>query len=300
MFITSDPAALTRRPRVVALGTFDGLHTGHHSLIRRTWIDGLVPTVVTFDPHPRRVLGREVQLISSLSRRLELLAATEVHDVLTVVFTEAMSRLTPREWAEEVLRPIGTRRVVVGENFRFGHRAAGDAATLRRMVFDVDVVPLAGGASSSRIRELVRDGELGTAAGLLGRPCEVEGTVLPGGRPDLLSLVVEPGLLLPPSGTYAGWALGRPAQVTIDTAAGVGSTCGSPLPCRPCIPRRCGRSCPPQKPRRPIAVHRHGEARPRRCSPQNLAQGWHYDRTSARRRRARESPRQLGTTRPAT
>lgn len=220
MFVTSDPAALADRPRVVALGTFDGVHTGHRTLIRRTRIDGLVPTVVTFDPHPRRVLGRKVQLISSLPRRLELLAATGVHDVLVVAFTEAMSRLTPREWAEEVLRPIGTWRVVVGENFRFGHRAAGNAGTLRRMGFDVDVVPLTGGASSTRIRELVQAGELGTAAGLLGRPCEVEGIVRPGGRPNLLSFAVEPGLLLPPSGAYAGWALCRPARVTVDSAGG--------------------------------------------------------------------------------
>lgn len=214
MFVTSDPAALVRRPRAVALGTFDGLHAGHRLVVGHTRVEDLVPTVVTFDPHPRRVLGRDVQLISSLHRRLELLAAAGAHDVLVVEFTAAISRLAPQEWADRVLRPIGTRRVAVGENFRFGHRALGDAETLRRMGFEVDVVPLSGGASSSLIRELVRAGELGAASELLGRPFEVEGTVVTRGSQQL-SLSTDPRLLLPPTGTYLGRALGHRARVTI-------------------------------------------------------------------------------------
>lgn len=215
MFVTSDPSALAHRPRAVALGTFDALHAGHRLVVSRTRVNGLVPTVVTFDPHPRRVLGRDVQLISSLHRRLELLAAAGAHDVLVVEFTATTSRLPPQEWADRVLRTIGTRRVAVGQNYRFGHRAAGDAETLRRMGFEVDVVPLSAGASSSLIRDLVRAGEIRAAEELLGRPCEVEGTVItPRGR--LLSLAADQGLLLPPTGTYLGRALGRRARVTID------------------------------------------------------------------------------------
>lgn len=215
MFVTSDPAALAHRPRAAALGTFDGVHAGHRLVVGRARVDGLVPTVVTFDPHPRRVLGRDVQVISSLHRRLELLSAAGVHDVLVVEFTAAISRLPPQEWADRVLRPIGARRVAIGQNFRFGHRAAGDADTLRRMGFQVDVTPLSAGASSSRIRDLVRAGELGAAGELLGRPCEVEGTVITRGR-RRLSLAAHPGLVLPPTGTYLGRALGRRARVTID------------------------------------------------------------------------------------
>lgn len=129
-------------------------------------------------------------------------------------------QLTPHQWVENILRPIGTRLVVVGENYRFGHRAGGDARTLCRMGFDVDVVTINGGMFSTRTRGLVRSGEFDAAARPLGRPCELEGTVLPGARPGRLSLATGPGGLLPPSGTYTGWAIDRRTLVTVGTAVG--------------------------------------------------------------------------------
>jgi riboflavin kinase/FMN adenylyltransferase len=170
---TDLPALL---PRAVAIGTFDGVHLGHRHLLRRTHQAGLVSTVVTFDPHPRLVLGRPVRLISSLTRRLELLASLGVTDVLIVPFTLEMSRMPPEKWAAKVLRPMGTRRVVVGENYRFGHRASGGPATLRAMGFEVHAVSLASGASSTRIRQLVELGQLRTASELLGRKIEIRGS----------------------------------------------------------------------------------------------------------------------------
>lgn len=236
MFVTSDPSALAVRPRVLALGTFDGVHAGHRALLRRAKGPGLTPTVLTFDPHPRRVLGRDVPLISTLPRRLELLAATGIQDTLVVHFTKAMSLMTPEEWVERFVRPLGTRRVVVGENFRFGHRAAGNTDTLRRLGFQVDALPLAGGASSTRIRELVGDGRLAEAERLLRRPFELEGFAQPTRTADRHSLQPLPGTVLPPSGCYAGSILGSRARVAVhdshidlETEAGVLSDAGGPV-----------------------------------------------------------------------
>jgi riboflavin kinase/FMN adenylyltransferase len=216
MFVCSDPAALAVRPRAVALGTFDGVHLGHRALLDRARATGLTPTVVTFDPHPRIVLGRGVALIAPLSRRLELLELAGITDTVVVPFTREVAAMAPEEWAEQVLRPIGTRRVVVGEGFRFGARAAGDAATLRGLGFVVDEVGLTGGASSTRVRQLVAAGALTAAGRLLGRPVEIEGAASPDGW-RRLRLLPDSGMSLPPSGTYAGRARGLPVlDVVVD------------------------------------------------------------------------------------
>lgn len=220
MFVAHHPSELAPRPRAVALGTFDGVHSAHRSLISRAVRSELRSTVITFHPHPRLVLGRAVDLISSLERRLELIEATGAEDVLVLEFTPTVARLTPDEWVRRVLCRIGTRRVVIGENYRFGHRRAGDADTLRRLGFSVETVPLLYGASSSGIRDLVRAGDLAEARRYLGRPHELEGTLglVPGSGWALLS--VDEPMLLPPSGMYDGLALGRPALVAVDAAAG--------------------------------------------------------------------------------
>lgn len=215
MSVSADPGALPRVPRAVALGTFDGVHCGHRALVGRARGAGLVPTAVTFDPHPRRVLGRPVRLISSLDRRLELLADAGAADVLVAPFTEEIARLSAEDWAEQTLRPIGTERVIVGEGFRFGARAAGNADTLRRLGFAVDELPLQAGASSSRIRAHLAAGELAAAAGLLGRPFELEGPATMAPQPGKVCISPEPGTAMPPPGTYAGRALGRPVLVTV-------------------------------------------------------------------------------------
>jgi riboflavin kinase/FMN adenylyltransferase len=218
MNVVDQATDLPALSRSVAIGTFDGVHLGHRHLLRRTDQPSLVSTVVTFDPHPRLVLGRQVRLISSLARRLELLASLGVADVVVVPFTLEMSRMQPQEWADKVLRPMGTRRVVVGENYRFGHRASGGPATLQAMGFDVDSVSFASGASSTRIRQLVELGHLHTASELLGRPIEIEAV----SEDDTanLSIVRTPATLLPPSGHYLASADGVPAHVELDAVFG--------------------------------------------------------------------------------
>jgi riboflavin kinase/FMN adenylyltransferase len=219
MVTTCSSAGLPDVPRAVAIGTFDGVHVGHRHLVSRVVASGLVPTVVTFDPHPRLVLGRPVQMISTLSRRLELLEELGVQDVLVLPFTLAMAQQSPESWIESVLRPMGAAKVVVGENFRFGHRASGTVATLREHGLEVDQVPLQDAASSTRIRYLVDEGDVLSANALLGRPVEIEG-IASGGRSPHLSLVRDHATLVPPSGRYRAETSGTQAEIDLDRATG--------------------------------------------------------------------------------
>jgi riboflavin kinase/FMN adenylyltransferase len=184
---------------------------------------GLVPTVVTFDPHPRDVLGYGVELLATLDRRLELLAEAGIADVLVIEFTEATAATAPEEFAESVLRTIGTEIVLAGEGFRFGRRRSGDLDLLRRLGFEVRAVPVVGEISSSAIRRLVHEGDIVGAAELLGRPVEVDGTVVTGdarggtlGFPTA-NLRVPPALLVPRFGIYAGAVGDTRAAVSIGT-----------------------------------------------------------------------------------
>ena len=210
-------------PRVAALGTFDGVHLGHRRVIDAALAAGPEPTVVTFDPHPRTALGNRVELLTSLERRLELLDVLGVETTLIVEFTLDLARLEPEEFAAEVLRPIGAEIAVAGEDFRFGRGRSGDLELLERLGFETVPVPILEGVSSSRIRELVAEGDVEAAAQLLGRPVEVEGTVVTGdarggtlGFPTA-NLDVRPELLVPRNGIYAGAAEEHRAAVSIGT-----------------------------------------------------------------------------------
>ena len=118
------PEEVENRPRAVALGTFDGVHVGHRRILRAAVDAGLTPTVVTFDPHPRVVLGNRVELLTTLERRLELIAEAGIADVLVVPFTAELAALEPDGFVEAFLRPIGAEVVVAGADFRFGHGRA--------------------------------------------------------------------------------------------------------------------------------------------------------------------------------
>jgi riboflavin kinase/FMN adenylyltransferase len=184
---------------------------------------GLVPTAVTFDPHPRLVLGYGVELLSTLERRLELFGEHGVVDTLVVPFDHELQQREPEDFARDFLGAIGTKVVVAGETFRFGHRRRGDLALLRELGFDARAVPFLEGVSSTEIRRLLHEGEVAAAARMLGRPPEVEGTVVVGderggtlGFPTA-NLAVEAQLLVPAFGIYAGAALGHPAATSIGT-----------------------------------------------------------------------------------
>jgi riboflavin kinase/FMN adenylyltransferase len=223
MRIAREPGELGHGPRAVALGTFDGVHLGHRRVIETLLGAGPEPTVVTFDPHPRTALGNRVDLLMSLERRLELLAGLGVDAALVVEFTLDVARLEPQAFADEFLRPIGAETVVAGENFRFGRARQGDLTLLESLGFANRPVPLLENVSSTRIRELVRDGDVHGAARLLGRPVEVEGIVVTGdarggtlGFPTA-NLDVRPELLVPQNGIYAGAAGENRAAVSIGT-----------------------------------------------------------------------------------
>ncbi len=213
MNVLRSPADAEPAERAVAIGTFDGVHRGHRAVIEEAIRAGARSAVVTFDPHPRSVLGYEVQLLTSLARRLELIGELGPDDVLVVSFTRELARLTPEAFAHAVLRPLGARVVVAGEGFRFGAGRRGDLELLGRLGFEARTVDLVGDVSSSRIRELLREGNVVAAAQLLGRPPEVEGVVVAGdqrggtlGFPTA-NLSVSPDLLVPAYGIYAGEAV---------------------------------------------------------------------------------------------
>ena len=221
MKVAHHPQELARGECVAAIGSFDGVHFGHRRVLETARAAGPPVTVVTFWPHPRLVLGNRVELLSTLERRIELLEESGVDEVLVVEFTPELAAREPAEFAESVLRQIGAKVIVVGENFRFGRAAAGDAALLARLGFEVRTVPTLEGVSSTEIRGLLGEGDVVAAASLLGRPPELEGTVVLGdqrggtlGYPTA-NLSVPPELLVPAFGIYAGSALGHRAAISI-------------------------------------------------------------------------------------
>ena len=221
MKVARSPGDLEPAARAVAPGTFDGVHLGHRTILEQTRDTGLRSTVVTFDPHPRVVFGNQVELLSSLGRRLELLEALGIDETLVVEFTLELARREPDEFVEDVLRPIGTQVVVAGTDFRFGRGRQGSLETLAEQGFDVRTVELLPQVSSTRIRDLIRQGRVEEAAPLLGRPVEAEGVVVTGdarggtlGFPTA-NLRVAPNLLVPAFGIYAGAAGEHRAAISI-------------------------------------------------------------------------------------
>ena len=223
MKVAHAPCELDQRSRAVAIGTFDGVHLGHRAVLEAALAADLEATVVTFEPHPRIAFGYEVELLTTLERRLELIAEAGIAETLVVEFDHDFSQQAPEEFVERVLRPLDAEVVVAGGNFRFGQGRAGDLETLRELGIDARAVPLVEGVSSSRIRDLLRAGEIERAAKLLGRPPEVDGTVVAGdarggtlGFPTA-NLRLEPLLLVPAYGIYAGAAEDHRAAISIGT-----------------------------------------------------------------------------------
>jgi riboflavin kinase/FMN adenylyltransferase len=228
--VAREPAELERQPRSVAIGTFDGVHLGHQAVIRAAVAAGGRPTVVTFDPHPRTVLGNRVELLATLDRRLELLTAAGAEDILVVDFTPEIASLDPETFAREYLLAHGTETVVAGKGFRFGRARAGDLELCRSLGLDAREVPIVEGVSSSLIRRLARSGDVRGAARLLGRPLELDGTVVFGdqrggtlGFPTA-NLRVHPDVLVPEYGIYAGAVGDKRAAISIGVNPHYGGT----------------------------------------------------------------------------
>jgi riboflavin kinase / FMN adenylyltransferase len=213
-------------PSVVTIGVFDGVHRGHQRIVVRAAEAarelGLPLVVITFDPHPSEVIrpGSHPALLCSLRRRVQLLAEFGADAVCVLPFTLEFSHLSPHEFVRAVLADrLHARRVVVGENFRFGYRAAGDLALLAELGekydFRAEGIPLLAQdgvtMSSSAIRDLVAAGDVAGAARGLGRPHRVEGVVVRGeqrGRAlgvPTANLETAEHTAIPADGVYAGW-----------------------------------------------------------------------------------------------
>ncbi len=178
-------------PSVVVIGNFDGVHLGHQAVLRqaRALADarGLHCVVLTFDPHPSEVLGRGAPpLLTTLVRRIELLRNHGATDVAVEPFTIELSSWSPERFAKELLADrLGSRVVVVGNNFRFGNKRAGDFDTLTTLGtsygFEALAAEIAGDAegpfSSTRVRDAIAAGEVERAAHVLGRPHALSGVV---------------------------------------------------------------------------------------------------------------------------
>ena len=178
MKVTWLPDAETR-PRHVAVGEFDGVHLGHREVIRGA------DTVLTFEPHPRQVVAPDAapKLLTSLDIKTDLIAGLGVRELVVIPFDRSFAAQGPQEFIDDVLvGQLGATKVSVGENFRFGHKAKGDADLLRaQTAFEPRVVPLVEVdgeiVSSTHIRGLVVAGDLEQANRFLGSPFQLRGPV---------------------------------------------------------------------------------------------------------------------------
>lgn len=223
---------------VVPIGVFDGVHRGHQLVLEHA--AGAARerearvVVVTFDPHPTAILSpRHVPpMLTTLERRISLLREHGADDVLVLEFTRELSRQTADEFIEQVLvAKLAAVQIVVGHNFRFGHRASGDVELLRKHDLAVDDVPLlteGGTVSSTMVRDFVVHGEVEAAAAALGRLHLVEGLVVRGdarGRAlgfPTANVAVDEAIAVPQDGVYAGW-LTRADGTRIKAAISVGT-----------------------------------------------------------------------------
>jgi riboflavin kinase/FMN adenylyltransferase len=227
---------------VVTIGVFDGVHRGHQALIARALERaralGLPLVLVTFDPHPSEVVrpGSHPPVLTPVARKADLVEELGVDAFCVLPFTTDFSRLPPDEFVHVVLvEHLHAAAVVVGDNFRFGHRAAGDTALLRTlgsrfgfstegvgMLRDDDVT-----LSSTFVRSSIDAGDVRQAAEALGRPHRIDGIVVRGeGRGRQLgyptaNVRTDRHVAIPADGIYAGWAVLRrkrlPAAISVGT-----------------------------------------------------------------------------------
>lgn len=241
--MSTDPqAAATSDGCVASVGVFDGVHRGHRALIAhaRARADELgLPLVgLTFDPHPMSVVrpGAEPTSLATLDHRIELLLGAGADEVDVLRFDADLAATEAEDFVEQLLvGRLGAREIVVGENFRFGHRARGTIQTLRsvgaRLGMKVSALPLAGTGvqrwSSTLTRRLVAEGDVVAAAEALGRPYRLDGVVVHGdhrGRElgfPTANLGWAGSPTIPADGVYAGWIMTDgetlPAAISVGT-----------------------------------------------------------------------------------
>ncbi len=207
---------------VVVIGNFDGVHPGHQQVLAaaREAEPGAPLVVVTFWPHPMAVIRPDgaPKLLTNLEDRVALLRRAGADDVRVLEFTRELSQQSPEQFVEQHLLPLDPVRIVVGENFRFGHRASGTVGTLAdlgRGRFEVTGLPLVHVGDeetcSSAVREALEAGDVRHAAELLGRPFRFRGSVSHGDKRGrelgfpTANLPVPKEYACPADGVYAGW-----------------------------------------------------------------------------------------------
>jgi riboflavin kinase/FMN adenylyltransferase len=195
IFHTLDEVPPDFGPSALTIGNFDGLHAGHRHILRRVAEigaeNGWKPSVLTFDPHPTKVVApsRAPRLMTTPGQRCGLMRAEGIQQVLVLPFTVELSKFTPEEFVHRILVDrLGVRAVLVGENFRFGAKAAGNTQVLRELGakygFETEIL---NGVrrhgrivSSSGIRQLIQAGDVSLASRLLERPYSLEGDIVTG------------------------------------------------------------------------------------------------------------------------
>jgi len=228
---------------VVTIGVFDGVHRGHQQVVghavKRAGELGVESVVVTFDPHPAEVVrpGSHPAVLTEPARKAELIEELGVDALCVIPFTLEFSRLAAEAFVHDVLvETLHAALVVVGENFRFGHRAAGDVEMLHRLGrtfgYSVEGAPLvtSNGTlfSSTYIRACVAAGDVAAAAAALGRPHRLEGVVVRGDRRGrelgypTANLMAGPRAAVPADGIYAAW-LRRGAEEPLMAAVSIGT-----------------------------------------------------------------------------
>jgi riboflavin kinase / FMN adenylyltransferase len=209
-------------PCAVTIGNFDGVHRGHGQILRRVVEiareHGWKSAVLTFDPHPTRLVApdRAPHLLTTPEQRAELILRQGIDEVLILPFTREVAKLTPEEFVRDILvGKLKAREVLVGDNFHFGHKAAGNSAILAELgrtygfaTEVADAISCRGRViSSSEIRRLVEAGDVSRACRLLGRPYALEGAVVPGegvgSKQTVPTLNLDtPAEVLPKTGVY--------------------------------------------------------------------------------------------------
>jgi riboflavin kinase / FMN adenylyltransferase len=233
---------------VVALGNFDGVHLGHQEVLRRAVEEGrrrrMRVVAATFQPHPRAVLGAgdPPRLLTPMGVRREVLRRYGAEEVVEIPFDLDLSRKSPEEFVRDVLiGEIGASVVVVGQNFRFGHRAIGHVEDLGRLMKEMGGEAVAvevrgvgeqASISSTRIRSLISEGRVEEAAGLLGRPYVLRGEVVVGDRRGrtigfpTANVRPDAEAVVPARGVYAGFVVVGAKRCAACTNVGVAPTFG--------------------------------------------------------------------------
>jgi riboflavin kinase / FMN adenylyltransferase len=239
---------------VMTIGVFDGVHRGHQAtleqVVRRAREKSGTALVLTFDPHPQKTIAPDKAplLLQTSPQKQRTIEQLGIDVLIQLPFTRRLSLFTPEEFVERILFNHGIREIFVGGNFRFGHRRSGDFETLSALgkrfgidVFSVDPIEFRGAKiSSTRIRELLKEGRASLARRLLGRPYHLIGTVVRGAGAGARLGFATANLqaeneLTPGTGVYAGQALVLGKRIPSVTNIGYRPTLHEGAPDKPVI-----------------------------------------------------------------